>query len=161
MTRVSLFSATILLLGGFALAVPPLSNPVLAADHPLTLVQRVYRLPDPDFGVFYDKKRRRQFYTPRIVRLIAEKEACFKAKFKMDELDFNYIVPGQDYAIRSLTLSLLKQDEGSARVRVEFSGPDTKARLDYHLENDAGRWLVDDVVIGPNDSLSKSLDGPC
>lgn len=133
----------------------------LAAEHPLTLMQQIYRLPDPDFDVFYDKKRRRQFYTARIVRLIEKKEACFRQKFKMDELDFNYIVPGQDYKIHSLTLSLIAHDEGSARVRVELSGPDTKAGLDYRLENDAGRWLVDDVVIDADNTLSKSLDGPC
>lgn len=161
MQHVSPLPISIALLSGAVLAMTPLGGRAAAADHPLAQVQKIYRLPDPDFSVFHDKQRRRQFYTPRIVRLIITKEACFRTKFKMDELDFNYIVPGQDYDIRELRLSLRELHESTAIVRVEYSGPGTSGRLDYYFENDSGRWLIDDVIVAPDDTLAKSLSAPC
>ena len=135
--------------------------PGVTADHPLALVQSIYRLPDPDFQAFYDKQRRLKYYTPRILALMAKKEACYLKKYKMNDLDLNYIILGQDYDIRRLALALLKEDGAAAIVRVEYSGPQTKGRLDYYLKRGANGWRVDDVSIGAHDTLSRALTGPC
>jgi len=127
---------------------------------PLQAVQRIYTLPDPDFGVFENPERRVDYYTPRIVALTAQQEACYKKKFGMDHLDFNYIVPGQDYDISDLRAKLLRKDGDDALVQVNFHNGFSPIEMQFHLKNMKRGWLIDNVIYGES-SLQQDLTHPC
>jgi len=96
------------------------------------------------------------------VQLAARLVACDHAKYEMAELDFNFIVPGQDYDIRSVHVRLVRQMNDEAEVRVVLMNPDTPEAIYYHLRRIEGEWRVDDVLFfGGAASLVKTLAGPC
>lgn len=147
------------------MATPPAPTPqvvplaVLSAED---VVRRIYTLPDPDFGVFVDARRRPTVYTPRIVEMAARMDVCYQTKYGMTELDFDFIVPGQDYDIRSAHVTLVRQTDEAAEVQVVLMNPDTPVAIDYRLRRIDGEWRVDDVLFfGGEASLAKTLAGPC
>ena len=148
-----------------AMATPPMQTPEvfpLAANAPEDVVRSIYTLPDPDFGVFAEPHRRPEVYTPRIVQLAARMDACYRAKYGMAELDFNFIVPGQDYDIRSVHVGLVRQTDTEAEVRVVLMNPDMPVVIEYRLQRINEDWRVDDVLFfGGETSMSKFLAGPC
>lgn len=153
------------LLAGVSMATPPMRPPAVAprvSIAPDEVVRRIYTLPDPDFGLFAEAHRRSEVYTPRIVRLAAQMDACYRAKYDMAELDFNFIVPGQDYDIHSAHVRLVHQTDIEAEVRVVLMNPDTPEVIKYRMQRIDGEWRVDDVLFfGGEVSLSKTLAGPC
>lgn len=153
------------LLAGVSMATPPMRPPAVVprvSIAPDEVVRRIYTLPDPDFGVFAEPRRRPEVYTPRIVQLAARMDACYRAKYGMAELDFNFIVPGQDYDIRSAHVGLVRQTDTEAEVRVVLMNPDTPVAIEYRLQRINGDWRVDDVLFFDGEtSMSKFLAGPC
>ena len=131
-------------------------------ESPEDVVRRIYTLPDPNFDAFYDAAQRPQYYSGRIVRAAEAKERCFKKKFDMDHLDFDYIVPGQDHDIRDFHLELVENTGSDAKVKVRFQNfPDTEpVEFMYHLKRASERWLIDDTVYNGR-ALTESLMGDC
>ena len=133
------------------------------AQGPAAVVRGLYTLPDPDFGAFHDAARRGAYYTPRIVALIAAGEACYRREYGMDHLDFDYIVPGQDYDVRNLDIALLERSDADARVLVTFDNFDEHVTLEYRLEQIGGRWLIADTLVREvgADTLFEALRNAC
>lgn len=130
------------------------------ANSPLGLLRRLYTLPDPDFGAFHDPERRAGFYTPRIGDLVARAEECYRKRWGMTDLDFDFIVPGQDYDIRRLNIAVTEQQSNSAKARVAFDSMGDAVELYYTLDRIDGKWLIDDVV-HEGRYLSKALGLAC
>lgn len=153
------------LLAGVSMATPPMRPPAVTprvSIAPDEVVRRIYTLPDPDFGVFAEPRRRSEVYTPRIVQLAARMDVCYRSKYGMENLDFNFIVSGQDYDIRSAHVGLVRQTDTEAEVRVVLMNPDTPEVIKYRMQRIDGEWRVDDVLFfGGEVSLSKTLAGPC
>ncbi|NMM43592.1 DUF3828 domain-containing protein [Rhodospirillaceae bacterium KN72] len=124
------------------------------------VLQRLYTLPDPDFAAFHDDQRRPAYYSPRIHALALAKTACFQQVFGMDGLDFDYIVPGQDYDIRDLSIETISQSGDAATARVAFVTMGEAVTLDYSLLRVDGRWLIDDTMYDGH-SLAGDLAAPC
>ncbi|MCF3630504.1 hypothetical protein RJ527_04560 [Thalassospiraceae bacterium LMO-SO8] len=64
-------------------------------DDPLAVLKRIYVLPNPYFDAFHDREERPKFYTRRIHEQALRMEACVYRQFKMEHLDYDFIVPGQ------------------------------------------------------------------
>lgn len=127
---------------------------------PVAVVQRIYILPDPNFDAFYDSTLRHDFYTPATIALIEAAERCFKQAYGMDDLDYNYIVPGNDAQLSNLQLAELANDGRTARVEVRFRNGREKVLMDFYLERMDGRWLINDVAHG-NGTLRASAEAAC
>src|SRR5690606_31246197 len=69
------------------------------------LVKSIYASPEPDFMAFYDPERRPNYYSPSVVAEIAKAENCYKKKFSMPHLEFDYITIGGDYDITNLEIA--------------------------------------------------------
>lgn len=141
---------------------PPLVKP-LHISEPEALMWRIYTLPNPDFGAFIDPERRPEFYSARIHKLAKRMERCYAKKYGMDFLDIDYIVPGNDYDIRNLSIELVKTQRKMAIVQVRFnrSGPiHDPIKLDYHLALTPNGWRIDNVRYEKN-NLAKDLSGRC
>ncbi len=129
-------------------------------NSPLGLLRRIYTLPNPDFNAFHDPERRSIFYTARIDKLVKRAENCYRARWGMTDLDFDFIVPGQDYYIRGLDITITEQQYDFARARVIFDNMDEPIVLYYYFHCLDGRWLIDEVVYQGR-PLSKALELAC
>lgn len=129
---------------------------------PLKFVEWIYRLPNPRFMIFEDGRIRPHYYTKRLVQLTAGRERCYKEEFHMDWLDFNYIVPGNDYDIKNLHVEKLWQDGDMAKILVMFDNLGEKQRLEYLLrrEDEDKGWMIDDIFM-ESASLSQDLSVWC
>lgn len=127
---------------------------------PVALLQRIYTLPVPNFDAFYDRELRHVFYTQDIIEDIEQAEHCFKETFGLDDLDFNYIVPGNEYNLSNLQMAELGNDGRTARIEVRFKNGEEKVLLDFYLENQNGQWLIGDVAPGDG-RLSSSVKLAC
>ncbi|MBB4303902.1 peptidoglycan hydrolase-like protein with peptidoglycan-binding domain [Rhodobium orientis] len=120
-----------------------------AGDGPRALIADIYTLPDPDVGV-WAKNRRLWYFSDRILELVEAAEAAMKEKSGTEELDFNPIVPGQDYNITDLSISDPEIDGETATVTVRFTntlGGESKTHeLVYTLVTLDDSWLIDDIV---------------
>ncbi|MCW2310018.1 peptidoglycan-binding protein [Rhodobium gokarnense] len=118
-------------------------------DGPRALIADIYTLPDPDVGV-WAKNRRLWYFSDHMLELVEAAEAAMKEKNGSEELDFNPIVPGQDYNITDLSISEPKIDGDTATVTVKFTntlGGDSKTHeLVYTLVTLDDSWLIDDIV---------------
>ncbi len=135
-------------------------DPSTAEDTPRELIANIYIQPDPDFGV-WSRERRDAFFTPRMIKLIEGAEAGYKKKHALDELDFNPIVPGQDYKLENLEISDGATSKERATVTVTFTNAlitegEKTFKLDYELVPASGTWLIDDIVTN-GDSLAAAL----
>lgn len=127
---------------------------------PLKFVQWIYRLPNPRFMIFEDGRIRPRYYTERMVQLTTGRERCYKQEFHMDWLDFNYIVPGNDYDIKNLHIEKSWQEDDMAKVLVMFESLGEKQRLEYLLRHEGKSWMIDDIFTETG-SLSKDLSLWC
>jgi hypothetical protein len=130
------------------------------AEDPLEVLGRLYTLPDPNFEAFHDPEIRPGFYTPRIDGLIRHQVDCVQKQYGMEDLDYDFIVPGQDYEIVGLRITLLSREGNRAKAEVAFTNFDEAISLTYDLESLGGHWLIDDVTY-QGDRLSKLLETPC
>jgi len=158
-------------LSGFLLAAPgnatpperpPLVKPMHISE-PEALLWRIYTLPNPYFDAFINPKIRPDFYTSRIHVRAERMERCYLKKYGMDFLDIDYIVPGNDYDIRDLSITTLEQKAKSALVRVAFNRSRDMIdpiELRYRLVMTSKGWRIDDVSYGKL-TLSKDLRPPC
>lgn len=133
------------------------------ADGPAEAVQRIYTLPNPDFSAFHDRERRGRHFTPRVTGLITRAEACFQRTFGMRVLDFDYIVPGQDYLLTNLRISNGIARDGGASVVVRFDNFGEPVELTYLLRRIRGRWLIDEIETADDaeGTLSGALSNAC
>ena len=129
-------------------------------DDPLKFVQWIYELPNPRFMIFEDGRMRPHYYTKRLVQLTAGRERCYKEEFHMDWLDFNYIVPGNDYEIKNLCIKELWQEGDMAKILVMFENLGEKQRLEYLLRRGNASWMIDDIFT-ERASLSRDLSLWC
>jgi hypothetical protein len=139
---------------------PVTSTPISEAE---ALMWRIYKLPDPDFGAFIDPERRPEFYSARIHNLAKRMERCYAKKYGMDFIDIDYIVPGNDYDIKDLSIEVTKSNRKTAVVQVRFnrSGPiHDPIQIDYYLEMTPNGWRIDNVQYEKH-NLAKDLAGKC
>jgi len=145
-------------------ATPPQPTPrTVPISAPEMLVRSIYTLPDPDFGVFQDARRRPGYFTPRIVERAVVMDRCYLEKYGITEPHFNMIVPGQDYDIGDLRIDLVRQNEADAEVRVRFNrfrqiGDPVELR--YHLKAMPEGWRIDDILYAGT-SMAAALSKPC
>ena len=139
---------------------PPPPAEAVRANSPLGLLRGIYTLPDPDFNTFHAPERRRIFYTPRIDKLVTRAQECYRARWGMMDLDFDFIVPGQDYDIQGLDIAITEQQYGSAKARVAFENMGEPIALYYEFHRLDGKWLVDEVVYRGR-QLSQALELAC
>jgi len=129
---------------------------------PLKFVEWIYTLPNPRFMIFENGRIRPKYYTARMVKLTAGRERCYKEEFHMDWLDFNYIVPGNDYNITNLYIEKLWQEDNMAKTLIMFDNLGEAQRLEYLLrreDKDKG-WMIDDIFTASG-SLSHDLSLWC
>ena len=141
---------------------PPPVTPVQISA-PEALLWRIYTLPNPYFDAFINPKVRPDFYTSRIHVSAEHMERCYLRKYGMDFLDIDYIVPGNDYDIRDLSITTLEQKPKSAVVRVAFNRSGDLVdpiELRYRLVMTSEGWRINDVIYEKS-SLSKDLRAPC
>lgn len=137
----------------------PLAEAV-QANSPLGLLRRLYSLPNPDFDAFHDPERRGGFYTPRIDDLATRAEECYRARWGMTDIDFDFIVPGQDYDIQGLDITVTEQQHNFATASVTFGNMGEAIELYYKLHRLDKKWLIDEVVYQGR-PLSKALELAC
>ena len=138
---------------GFLLALTACSTPRDGHDDAIHLVQRIYTLPDPYFEAFHDPEIRPDFFTARIDALTRKAVACYQEIWQMDHLDFDPIVPGQDYDIDPLQGRIILNEplpataDDSQLVRAgSFSG--NPVFLVARYEYSPGFEDLDDVAMG-------------
>lgn len=133
---------------------------VATAQNPLSPLHEIYVLPTPDFGAFHDKRRRPNFYTARIHETALAKEDCFRRTWGMDDLDFDFIVPGQDFKIDRFDIAILSQQGDAATASVRFENLGEAYDLRYSLKRSEGNWLIDNVSYNDR-TLLEALSSPC
>lgn len=138
---------------------PPPVEPAPALG-PDDAVRQLYTLPDPDFAAFGDPARRPSHYTPRIVKRARAMEACYLKKYGQGWLDFNFLLPGQDYDLGEVRVRTEKESRTKAVVRVDVLNSGAQMTLTHHLRKIDGRWLVDDLVFS-GVSFAETLTRPC
>lgn len=149
--------ASVLLLCSLLAACAPKPSAVSAEQ----LVRSIYTLPDPDFRAFLDPARRPLYYSQRIVKKAAEAERCYKEKYAMPDLEFDYITIGGDYDMHNLVIALQKENKTAAQVKVTFGKDDYYTELYYHLIATPAGWRIDDVITEKNGSLGGMLQNGC
>tara|TARA_R110002110_G_scaffold387396_1_gene599253 strand:+ start:10287 stop:10790 length:504 start_codon:yes stop_codon:yes gene_type:complete len=130
-------------------------------DDPLAVLKRIYVLPTPYFDAFHDREERPKFYTRRIHEQALRMEACFHERFKMEHLDYDYIVPGQDYNLSNLKITLVSRSGEEAAAKVTFASMGEGHEVTHTLRRVAGHWLIDDSAFASGGSLFESLSRPC
>ncbi|KZB54244.1 hypothetical protein AUP41_20010 [Thalassospira xiamenensis] len=150
-----LFLGTILLSIGGCLREPTISEPAA-----IELLEQVYTLPDPNFMAFHDPLLRRSFFTEEIADLIDAKEACYEQAFGLSHLDFDYIVPGQDYSLDNLQISQIGQSGNQTVLLVRFENFGEKVDLLYNLQRTHAGWRIADTIYGKF-SLKSDLSIKC
>ena len=139
---------------------PPATVPISA---PEVLVRSIYTMPDPDFDAYTNPARRPDYYTPRIHGLATQNQRCHVEKYGMERADMSLIVPGQDYDIAGLQITLTSMDNSNAEVRVHFNQFRQKVdpvELRYLLINSQQGWRIDNVLFA-NTSMLAALSKPC
>lgn len=132
-----------------------------AADgSPTAALQRIYTLPDPNFAAFHDTSQRPDHYTARIHEAALEKEACYRKAWGTNDLDFDFIVPGQDYKIERFDIVVLSQQDDAATASVRFENFGDAYDMRYSLKRSDGQWLIDDVAYD-GQTLFGALSSPC
>lgn len=124
-------------------------------------VRGIYTLPDPDFTVFHNPERRPLYYSPSIIEKSVKAEQCYKEKYGMPHLDFDYITIGGEYDMAGLSIAAQKEQGDNAQVRVSFGAGDYYTELYYHLVATPEGWRVDNVVTSSGYSLADSLSEAC
>lgn len=150
-----LFLGTVLLSIGGCLREPTMSEPAA-----IELLEQVYTLPDPNFRAFHEPLLRRSFFTEEIADLIDAKEACYKQAFGQSVLDFDYIVPGQDYSLDNLQISQIGQSGNQTVFLVHFENFGEKVDLLYTLQRTRAGWRIADTIYGKS-SLKNVLSIKC
>ena len=145
-------------------ATPPQPTPkTLPISAPEALVRSIYTLPDPDFEAYTNPERRPDYYTPRIHALATQNQRCHVEKYGMEQADMSLIVPGQDYDISRLQITLVSMHKSNAEVRVRFNRFRQKVdpvELRYQLTNGQTGWRIDNVLYA-NTSMLEALSKPC
>lgn len=135
-------------------------EPTASVISPGSLLESLYTLPDPNFMAFHDPSLRRSYFTTEISNLIDAKEACYERVFGMSNLDFDYIVPGQDYILSNLEISPIEQTRDQATFLVQFENFSEKVDLTYNLQRTAFGWRIADTIYDKN-HLKDDLASPC
>ncbi len=74
-------------------------------------------------------------------------------------IDFDFLVNGQDYKDLKLISAKVKSETAdAATVRVESQNFDTKSVTDVLLKKTAAGWKVADLILGPGEAETISLD---
>ena len=139
--------------------IPVPGNDEAYGSDPLSLVERIYQQPTPYFEAFYEPGVRRDFYTPETVAMIERKERCFRERYSMSHLDFDYIVPGNDGVFEDLDLRLVEETSEEAKVEVFLIIGSEPVRLEYFLKKISGQWLIHDTRMMQS-SLRNDLSSP-
>lgn len=129
-------------------------------ETPEAVLNTIYNLPTPNFGAFQDKFQRPDFYSARIHEAALKKEACYQKTWGMNNLDFDFIVPGQDYKIDRFDIVLLSEQGDDATANVHFENMGRTYDIRYSLVRTGGRWLIDDVSYDGR-TLFEALSSPC
>lgn len=137
------------------------SQPPASAMSPHDFVAGIYTLPDPDVEI-WSPKRREQYFSRRILDLVEAAEGVYKRRYDMDGLDFNPVVPGQDYKLSNLSVSNAVRTAKRAIVTVRFTstlgGKAETYTLAYELVPAGQSWRVDEIVTDGK-ALSDTLIG--
>lgn len=135
-----------------------------ARDNPEVLLQRIYTLPIPNFEAFSDPKIRPQFYSAKLHGLALSMEECYKQTYGQDMLDFDFIVPGNDFGdISHFDIQPVSVTADKAQMKVMYEDFTGAVRIDYFLIHTPHGWRINDVVDGEGKGtrLSDSLLPPC
>lgn len=146
---------------GFLLALAACSTARDGHDDAIHLVQRIYTLPDPYFEAFHDPEIRPDFFTARIDALTRKAVACYQEIWQMDHLDFDPIVPGQDYDIRHFTLTETARDAKTASIDVSFFSMNEEVWRGYELVRTPQGWRIDEVRQEMGETLTIALERAC
>ncbi len=139
---------------------PEAAVPAVPANSPEGLLQRIYTLPVPNFTAFHDPAERDEFYTRSTSELISEAERCVADSPGLPHLEFDFIVPGDDFQLAELEISLQDQGDIRASVLVSFLNGGKPQRLFYELQRQQGQWLIHDVHFQES-SLRGELQAAC
>ncbi len=93
------------------------------------------------------------------VRLLAAADAYFakpQAADEVPDIDGDVFTDTQEYPDR-FTLGSIRATGRRTVVRVHFAGDHLTRRVDYVLINEAGRWVVDDLIDERGESLRDIL----
>lgn len=123
------------------------------------LIAEIYTLPDPDGGI-WERDRRPWYFTVKLLDLVDAAERGYKRRHQLDELDFNPVVPGQDYKLSDLKIGDPQRDGDHVRVAVAFTntlGDEIKKHeLVYSLTREDDAWMIDEIVTD-GEPLTKQL----
>lgn len=74
-------------------------------------------------------------------------------------IDFDFLVNGQDYKdLKLVSVKTTAETADTATVRVESTNFDAKSVTDVSMKKTAAGWKVVDIILGPGDKDSTSLD---
>lgn len=120
--------------------------PAVVANSPEGIVRRIYTLPVPNFSAFHEPAQRDEFYSPATSDLIAEAENCVADRLGLPHLEFDFIVPGNDFQLTDLEVSLPEpMGAQSADVLVSFRNGGEFQQLLYQLQRRQQQWRIHDV----------------
>lgn len=134
------------------------------AQSPESLLSRIYTTPTPYFEAFSNPQIRPQFYSQRLHELALDMEACYTETYGQDMLDFDFIVPGNDFGnIKRFDIQPVHVTHNKAQLKVMYEDFTGAVRIDYFLIHTPHGWRIDDVVDGEGKGtrLSDSLLPPC
>jgi hypothetical protein len=133
-----------------------LALPAWAADDPVARVRAMYDVQlqgEKTKKFVWDKPHLDDFFTRALARRIPRTR-------DRSGIDFDFILDGQDNAVKELSFALIRKTAAAARVEARFKNNNEPKRVAFHLVLERGAWRVSDIsTTGKNGwVLTKLLD---
>ena len=120
---------------------------------PIAFTKALYALPDLWQSVAQDAASRQKWLSPSLAKLVADN----KKLSPENQLDYDALADGQDYAISELKVTLVQTQGSKATVLVEFKNLDSREKLTLELLSVAGEWRLNDIKYDEDRSLADDL----
>jgi hypothetical protein len=150
MPRLSHLLAAALIFSSSAILASPAAR---AADDPVKTVQSIYEayVAAEKGGTAAPDGLEKARYTDRIGALL---DAMNKTCVSGDQCgpDYDYLVDGQDFKIRKLSVKLLSREGDKASVEAKFSNLGTAVDKVYSMVRQGDDWKIDEIETKGGDS---------
>ncbi len=87
-----------------------------------------------------------KLYSKRVGKLLSSLKKACKNVQEICGPDFDFFIDGQDWEIKKLQISTLKESAGKATVEARFANSGLPRKITYILVNEGGRWVIDDLA---------------
>ena len=150
----------VLLMTVLALGACVASEPSAPLSGPQGLMARIYDGRSVQIDAFADPAQRASFFTPSLSQQIAAAETCAITQ-SAASLDFNPLLPTQDYRRASYRVDTLAQTSSAAQIAVSVLQREVVQEvITFTLLSSGAAWRIDEVANG-GIALSTRLAAAC